>query len=294
MTVRMVQSGARASFDDKVALITGAAQGIGLETARLLAARGARVVLADVAADRLAAIAREFPTDRWLTVEADVRVLDSMESAVRAILDRFGRLDVVVANAGVTPPPATLRTVAPEAFERVVDINLLGVFNTVRAGIEPVIAAGGHIEVVGSCAAFAPGMGGAAYMISKAGVEQLGRALRIELAAHGASAGIAYFGIVETALTRATLDDDELGREIGSELPWPLSRRITAQDAAAVIVDAVAGRRARVIAPRQWTVYAALRGLINPLLDLRLERDKGIRDLIRRLEERQRGLSRLG
>ena len=276
-------------FDGKVALITGAAQGIGFETARLFAERGAAVVLVDLDAARLDKAVSGLGDVRALAVEADVRALSSMEEAVGKAVGEFGRLDYVVANAGITPPPATLRTVDPEAFGRVIDVNLLGAFNTVRAGIEAVIAARGHIQVIGSCAAFAPGMGGSAYMISKAGVEQLGRALRIELAAHDASAGVAYFGIVETALTRATLDDDELGREIGAELPWPLNRRITAEQAAGAIVGAGANRRARVIAPRQWTAYSVLRGLINPVLDLKLERDKGIRDLIVRLEERSGG-----
>lgn len=276
------------ALSGKVALITGAGQGIGASVGRLLLDRGASVVLVDVNAQALESVAAELASDRVLTVEADVRELDSMMAAVRRAGDRFGQVNIAVANAGVTPPPATLRTVEPGAFERVIDINLMGVFNTARACIEDVIATRGHIQVVGSCAAFAPGMGGSAYMISKSGVEQLGRALDIELCAHHASAGIAYFGIVETALTRNTLDDDELGREIGAQLPWPLNRRITADDAAAAIVDAITGRRARVIAPRQWTVYSALRGLINPLLDARLEKDRRVRDIVLRLEERAR------
>ncbi|OBC12833.1 short-chain dehydrogenase [Gordonia sp. 852002-50816_SCH5313054-c] len=274
----------RTDIRGSVVLVTGAAQGIGLRTARLLVDSGAHVVLTDVDAAALESASADFADDAILTVEADVRELDSMAAAVDKAIGRFGHLDHVVANAGITPPTATLRGVDPVAFDRVIDVNLRGVFNTVRACMEPVIAARGHMQLVASCAAFAPGMGGSAYMITKSGVEQLGRALRIELSAYGASAGIAYFGIVETDMTRATLDDDPIGREIGGQLPWPLNRRITADDAARVLLDAIASRRGQVIAPRQWWVYSALRGLINPLLDEKLTRDASIHRIVSHLD----------
>lgn len=271
-----------------VALITGAAQGIGLATARRLVERGGRVVLTDVNPTLLAAAAETIGNRNVVAVTADVRDLGALRAAVEEGIDRFGKLDIAVANAGVTPLPATLRDVEPDAFERVLDINLLGAFNTVKASIEPIIASHGHIQLIASCAAFAPGMGGSAYMISKSAVEQLGRALRIELAPHDASAGLAYFGIVETQMTRATLDDDPLGQEIGAQLPWPLNKRITGDHAAEVIVSAVAHRRARAIAPKQWTAYSLLRGLINPALDAQLVRSSAIHDIIRKLEDRSR------
>ena len=273
-----------ARLSGSVVLVTGAAQGIGLSTARLLSESDARVVLTDVDDEALSAAAVGFAADAVLTIEADVRDLDSMRAVADKTIGTFGRLDHVIANAGITPPTATLRTVDPAEFEQVVDVNLRGVFNTVRACVEPVIAARGHMQLVASCAAFAPGMGGSAYMITKSGVEQLGRALRIELAPYGASAGVAYFGIVETDMTRATLDDDPIGREIGRQLPWPLSRRITAEQAAAVLVDALASRRGLIIAPRQWTLYSVLRGVINPLLDAKLTRDSSIHRVIRQLD----------
>ncbi|MEP9394850.1 MULTISPECIES: short-chain dehydrogenase/reductase [Gordonia] len=271
-----------------VALITGAAAGIGLATARRFVAAGADVVLTDVDAAGLSAAVDKLGNEHALAVHADVRELDSLQIAVEKGIGRFGHLDIAVANAGVTPPPATLRDIAPEDFRRVIDINLIGAFNTIKATIEPITQRRGHIELVASCAAFAPGMGGSAYMISKSAVEQLGRALRIELAPHGASAGLAYFGIVETGMTRATLDDDPLGKEIGAQLPWPLNKRISVEQAAEVIVTASAERKARTIAPRQWTAYSLLRGLINPVLDAQLVRDKSIHSIITTLESADR------
>jgi NAD(P)-dependent dehydrogenase (short-subunit alcohol dehydrogenase family) len=125
-------------------------------------------------------------------------------------------------------------------------------------------------------------------MISKAAVEQLGRALHIELAAVGASAGIAYFGVVETAMTHDTLDDDELGRRLGDMLPWPLNVRITAYQAAETIADGIGRRAPRTIAPIGWEPYALLRGAVNVVLDAMLARDATLHDLIRAVELRAR------
>ncbi|WP_425295191.1 SDR family NAD(P)-dependent oxidoreductase [Nocardia asiatica] len=224
--------------------------------------------------------------DRALAIAADVADRAAMRAAVERAADHFGRLDVVVANAGVVPRPATVRTLDGRDFDRVMDINLTGVFNTVRPALDRVVAAEGHVVVVSSCAAFAPGMAGAPYMISKAAVEQLGRALRVELSPFGATAGIAYFGIVDTRMTHDTLDHDDLGRELDGLLPWPLNVRISAAHAARTIADGIERRAARTIAPAGWEPYALLRGAINVVLDSALARDTRVHDLLRRVEAR--------
>ncbi|QTJ66521.1 SDR family oxidoreductase [Rhodococcus sp. ZPP] len=278
--------GAEYDVAGKVVLITGGGDGIGLATARTLHARGATVALIDI--DRSALTAAEFVLGRQRvsTLVADVRDRDGMSAAVQEVIERTGRLDVVIANAGVTPPPATLRRIDPAAFDRVIDINLTGVFNTVRPAVDEVIERRGHIVVVSSAAAFAPGLAGASYMISKAAVEQLGRALRLELAGYGASAGVAYFGMVDTQLARATLDDDELGRKLDARLPRPLRRRISAEDAATVIADAIARRAGRTLAPAAWQPWALGRGLVNVFADGYLAADHDCHELIRELEAR--------
>lgn len=267
-----------------VVVITGGAQGIGLETARRFAGAGANVVLIDVNGRQLDDAVESIGRRCAMGMVADVRDPEALAAAVRQASTAFGRVDVIVANAGITPPTATLRNIELDTFQRVLDVNLVGALNTVRAGVDDVIASGGHIQLIGSCAAFSPGMGGAAYMISKAGVEQLGRALRIELAPHGVSVGVSYFGIVETALARATLDDDPLGQRIGGMLPWPLNRRISAATAAGSIVAAVRGRRATSVVPRTWLPYSWLRGIINPVLDRVLPRDSDVAEIVRQLD----------
>ena len=264
----------------KVALVTGGARGIGAATVERLRAAGASVAVVD----------RDFPadptgTESTLQLVGDVTDPAAMADCVAATIDRFGRLDIVIANAGITPPPATIRSIDRAVFDSVMAVNFGGVLNIVRAAADEIVASGGHILLVSSCAAFTPGMGGSAYMVSKAAVEQLGRALRIELAAVGASAGLAYFGVVDTDLARHTLDDDPIGRRIGGFLPWPLSRRLPSQRAAELLVHAVRTRRARLIAPAVWTPYFWFRGMLNPILERRLVRDRRVAQIIRDLEK---------
>lgn len=269
----------------RTVLITGGGAGIGRALARVLHARGAVVALVDRDGAALEAAAEELG-DRVLTAVADVRDRDRIASAVRGLAGRAGGLDVVVANAGVTPPPATLRQIEPGEFDRVLAVNVTGAFNTVRPALDHLIARRGHVVVVSSAAAFVPGPGGAAYMVSKAAVEQLGRALRLELAGHGVTAGVAYFGVVDTQLARTTLDDDPLGQALEKRLPRPLRRRITATEAATVLADAIARRAGRTLAPAAWQPWALLRGVVNVAADAYLAADRTTQALIRELEER--------
>ncbi|MBK0869049.1 MULTISPECIES: short-chain dehydrogenase/reductase [unclassified Saccharopolyspora] len=270
----------------KVVVITGGADGIGFALARILHDERAVVALVDVDGAALAAAERALGGRRVLTAVADVRDRAAMDAAVREIATEAGGIDVIVANAGVTPPPATLRQIDPADFDRVVDINLTGAFNTVRPAIDEVIARRGHVVVVSSAAAFSPALGGAAYVLSKAAVEQLGRILRLELAGHGATAGVAYFGIVDTRLARSTLDEDELGAELNSRLPWPLRRRITPQRAARSVARGIARRAGSTTVPRSWQPWGLLRGLLNVLIDGQLVTDRRSHAFIRDLEAR--------
>ncbi|WP_068274164.1 short-chain dehydrogenase/reductase [Aldersonia kunmingensis] len=285
--LRWLDSGADYDVRGKNVVITGAGQGIGRELAKVMYARGAAVAVLDI--DESAARVTAAPFGgRGLAIRADVADRDDMAKAIAKVAEHFGRVDVVVANAGVVPAPSTVRMMDGDDFDRVISINLTGVFNTVRPALDSVVAVGGHVVVVSSCAAFAPGMGGSPYMVSKAAVEQFGRALRVELAASGASAGVAYFGVVDTAMTHDTLDNDDLGRELGATLPWPLNVRITPTQAATTIADGIARRAARTVAPAGWEPYALLRGLINVALDARLAADPAMHDFVNRLELRGR------
>jgi NAD(P)-dependent dehydrogenase (short-subunit alcohol dehydrogenase family) len=167
----------------------------------------------------------------------------------------------------------------------VIEVNLLGVWHTVRAALPQISEREGHIVVVASVAAFANGMLGSSYMTSKAGVEQMGRALRTELMPLGASASVAYFGWVDTRMVQDTFARP--GANVLEEIaPDFLMKRITPTQAGAAVVKGIEERAPRIFAPRWWRYLSALRGLLNPLLDRRSERDPRIAAAIREAEDR--------
>ena len=205
------------SLAGKVGLVTGAARGIGLETARRLSHRGASVALLDLDAKATAEAATPLG-DRAMAIAADVTDAAAMDAAVGQVVERFGGLDVVVANAGVGPSPRPMTVVDRDAYERVIEIDLLGVWRTVRPALPQIVERRGHAVVVASVYAFLNGVLATPYAISKAGGEQLGRSLRAELAIHGASASVAYFGFIDTAMVREAFEDP-IGQRIEEVLP---------------------------------------------------------------------------
>ena len=267
------------SVNGKVALVTGAARGIGFETARQLCDRGARVALIDLDPVATAEAARELGA--WaIGIAADVTDPDGMRDVVAEVVQQLGGLDIVVANAGIAPQLATVRAMDPELFERVIDVNLLGVYRTVHAALPHVTAAGGHVVVIASVYAFVNGVMMAPYAMSKAGVEQFGRALRAELAPHGASASVAYFGFIDTAMVREGFAGP-VAQRFEATFPRFLRRRLAPAVAGRVLVDGIERRAARIIAPKRWTIYSVLRGLLNPVLDRRTEGNAAIQGVVR-------------
>jgi NAD(P)-dependent dehydrogenase (short-subunit alcohol dehydrogenase family) len=275
-------------LNGKVALVTGAARGIGYEAARQMHARGASVVIVDIDAEE-AREAAERIGERTLGIAADVTDAGAMRAAVAEAVERFGGVDVAMANAGIAPPSiATIHSVPSEEWERVIEVNLLGVWHTVRAALPQVTERKGHIVVVSSVAAFANGILSSAYMTSKAGVEQMGRALRGELRQAGASASVAYFGWVDTRMVQETFAKP--GASMLEEIaPDFLLRRITPEAAGAAVVKGIEKRAPRIFAPRWWRYPSALRGLMNPLIDRRTERDPRVQAAIRDAEARSSG-----
>ncbi|KRA32373.1 MULTISPECIES: short-chain dehydrogenase/reductase [unclassified Nocardioides] len=267
---------------NKVALVTGAARGIGYETARQLAARGAQVVVVDLDQDAATKAAATIG-DSALGLGADVTDSAAMEAVVARTVEQFGRLDIVVANAGIGPRASTVNTMDPAVFERVLEVNVLGVYRTVHAALPEVIRNEGHVVVVASIYAFINGILMAPYAMSKAAVEQFGRALRAELAQHGASATVAYFGYIDTDLVR-DLTADPIAHRLEEKFPTFLRRRLQPSQAGATIVAGIEARAPQVIAPKRWSVYSQLRGLINPLLDARITNDDGVQEILRDAE----------
>ncbi len=271
-------------LNGKVALVTGAARGIGFEAARQMHLRGASVAVVDLDAEQ-AREAAERIGERAIGIGADVTDSGAMMAVVAETVERFGGLDVAVANAGIAPPTVTtMRTVPSEEWERVVEVNLLGVWRTVRAALPQISERQGQVILIGSIYSFANGLLASPYAVSKAAVEALGRALRAELAPFGASAGVVYFGWVDTELVRNSLDRQGGGDRLREIAPAFLLKRISPEAAGAALVEGVERRAPRVFAPRWWRYVSALRGLLNPLLDRRMERDRKVTKAVREAE----------
>ncbi|MDR7086699.1 NAD(P)-dependent dehydrogenase (short-subunit alcohol dehydrogenase family) [Aeromicrobium panaciterrae] len=273
------------SVQGKVALVTGGARGIGYETARQLHERGAWVALVDLDPNETGASAARLG-DGVVALPADVTDPAAMAAVVNEIVERFGRLDVVVANAGIAPAPTTTHAMDSAEFERVLEVNALGVYRTVKPALPHIIASGGHVVVVASVYAFVNGVLLAPYAMSKAAVEQFGRALRGELAQHGASASVAYFGFIDTAMVREGFASP-IAQRFEATFPGFLRKRLQPSAAAEAIANGIERRAARIIAPRRWTTYSVLRGLLNPGLDRRTERNATIQGVLRDAEQGQ-------
>lgn len=269
----------------KVALITGGARGIGFGTARALARRGATLVIVDLdqaACDEAAAQLG----GASIGIAADVTDLGAMQRVVATVVDRFGGLDIVMANAGIASKAATFNAASRESFDRVFEVNAHGVMRTVEAALPEIIRRRGHVVVVASVYAFLNGVGAISYAMSKAAVEQLGRGLRVELAQHGASATTCYFGLIDTEMVHRGIDADPLSDQVMEMFPDVLAKRLTPDQAGEAVARGIERRAPRVIVPPVWRVLFHLRGIIGPLLDRHMERAAAVQELAVAMEAR--------
>jgi NAD(P)-dependent dehydrogenase (short-subunit alcohol dehydrogenase family) len=255
----------------RTVFITGAARGIGAATAERLHAGGANVALVGLEPERLEALADRLGGDRAAWFEADVTDFEALERAVAGTVERFGGIDVAIANAGLAFL-GPLATAPIEQVERTLAVNLLGVWRTDRAVIEQITARRGYLLNIASLAAVfhAPLMG--PYTTTKAGVEALSDALRSETAPTGARVGCAYFGFIDTDLVRASYNhpsSERLNRGTPGFLrdPIPLSSAVDA------IERGIRRRAARLWAPRWVGAAIAFRGLLQPLTERAIRRD---------------------
>ena len=258
------------SFKGQVVLITGAASGIGAATALEVLAQGGVPVLVDCDAEPLAAMAARCG-GAVLHLVADVTDLPAMEQVAAQTLARHGRMDVVFANAGVAAfGPVAL--VDPQAWKRCVEVNVFGVFNTVRAALPALMQARGYVLINASVSSFAHPPVVSAYAASKSAVEAMGNSWRIELASHGVDVGVVYAGTVRTPLlTEGALHPGFV--RLHAATPAPLNRETSPQDAARVIVRGMQARKGRIWIPGWVRILYALRALLHiPFAERELRR----------------------
>ncbi|MEZ5819158.1 MAG: SDR family NAD(P)-dependent oxidoreductase [Hyphomicrobiaceae bacterium] len=224
-----------ASLEGKCAMVTGAANGIGAAIAERLHGDGAQVVIADIDVAAASTLAGRLG-DRATAIQLDVRQRQNCEDAVAGTVARLGRLDILVANAGIMSRAPFLE-MTPEFWSNVIETNLYGTFFTAQAAARQMVAQnataagrgrGGRIVTISSNSGMNGGRGRAAYGASKAGIINLTQSMSIELAGHGILVNCVAPAAIRTQAMRGPLPEAFKAR-------MPLARHGEAHEVAAVV-----------------------------------------------------------
>ncbi|MEU9119940.1 SDR family oxidoreductase [Streptomyces sp. NPDC048506] len=256
------RTGARQPLSGRVAVVTGAARGLGACLARALVRRGATVALVGLEAAALERLARSYP-GRAYGWSVDVTDRDALAECADDVQRRLGPPSVLVANAGVVAGSPFLQS-DPDVWRRVVDVNLVGSAQTVRAFLPGLLATRGYYLQIASLAALTPVPMMSAYCASKAGAEAFAHAVRAEVSPRGVDVGIAYLSWADTDMIHAPVL-----RELRAHLPWPMGKVYPPQPVADRLVRGVE-RRATILYGQPWVraaqvVRAGLPGLATRL-----------------------------
>jgi NAD(P)-dependent dehydrogenase (short-subunit alcohol dehydrogenase family) len=257
----------RYRLDGRTVAITGSTGGLGAALAEEARRRGANLALLDLdgaaAAAQAAGLGETRMTRGW---GADVRDLDSLQSALNAAAAHFGRLDVVIAGAGIDTM-APMATIDPAAFERVIDVNLNGVWRTFRAALPHVQRQRGYLLAISSLAAFAHSPLQASYTASKAGVWAMCDSIRLELRHLGVAVGSAHPTFFRTPL----MDDvvaDPAGRMLWDGNEKGVFKMAPIETVVEDIFDGIDRRARRIVTPRSLRPVAAMPGLMGRAIEL--------------------------
>lgn len=199
------------TISNKVVVITGASSGLGEATARLLAQRGAKLVLGARRLDRLEKLATEIAAEggEAIAVATDVAKRGDVENLIKAGLDKFGRIDVLVNNAGIMPM-AAMSKLQVEEWEQMIDVNIKGVLYGIAAAVPSMRAnKSGHIINLSSVAGLRVSAGvGTVYSATKFAVKAISEGLRAELGPEGIRVTTLYPGAVASELVAGIRDAD--------------------------------------------------------------------------------------
>ncbi|WP_328538274.1 SDR family oxidoreductase [Streptomyces sp. NBC_00344] len=273
----------RNSLEGQVAVVTGAARGVGELLARKLSARGAKVALIGLEPEELKAVSARLHTDsdHW---HADVTDHLAMARVAQEVKARFGKVDIVVANAGVATGGPLVDS-DPDAWRRVIEVNLVGGSVTARAFLPVLMESRGYFLQIASLAAITPAPMMSAYCASKSGVEAFAHCLRAEVGYKGVRVGVGYLSWTDTDMVRGA-DEDEVMRELRQRLPWPANRTYPLGPAVDRIVAGIERRSPHVYA--QWWLRGmqSVRGYLPSVIGVVGQRE------MRRFEPRLAGVAR--
>ncbi|PYY41484.1 SDR family NAD(P)-dependent oxidoreductase [Curtobacterium sp. MCPF17_046] len=196
-------------FEGKVAIVTGAGSGIGEATARAFVAEGAGVVLVDSVEEKVRDVADSLPTEQALWLQADVADPDAWPTVVDAATDRWGRVDVLVNNAG-TFTSGDITEIAPEEWRRVVETDLSSVFYGTRAALSALRDTKGSVVNTSSVSGLAADWRMSPYNAAKGGVTNFTKAAALDNGQHGVRVNAVAPGLIWTDLTTSQAEDEEL------------------------------------------------------------------------------------
>lgn len=261
--------------------ITGASGELGRALAAALAARGARLALIDLQQAPLAAQAAQLGDEsRARGWAADVRDMAALQKAMDAAAAHFGGLDLVIANAGVaTLEPITLQ--GSRDFERVIDINLNGLWRTFKVGLPHVQASRGHLLAIASMASFFHSPMQGAYAASKAGVWALCNSIRVELRPSGVTVGSVHPSFFKTPLADR-LTETAAGQTLYNGNRG-LFRLCTLDEVVSATIAGIERRAEAVVVPRRNLPIAAMPNLSRWLTDRTLFRERTVRRALEQL-----------
>src|SRR3954452_20255815 len=258
------------SLQGKTVLITGAARGIGADASRRIAAKGARVSLVGLEPDELRKVAKDCG-DQTLWFEADVTDGQALKNAIDRTAQRAGGIDVVIANAGIAAG-GPMRYMEEDSFRAVIEVNVIGVWRTIRLTLPHLIDARGYLLPVASMAAILPQFPGfAPYSTSKAGVEAMAKCVRVEVAHLGVDVGVAYFGWIDTDMVRGG-EEHPAFTLMRSRLKGPLAKTLPVSKAGEAIVNGIEKRAKIVAEPPFVRVLDKVRGLVSNAVDREIEK----------------------
>ncbi len=262
---------AREHYDvrGKVAFITGASRGIGADAAKRLVDRGASVALFDIDAAEVQARAEEIGSQA-IAFGGDVTDWASLEEGVSGTVERFGGIDIVMANAGIGPA-GSFGAIDPAVFERTIEVNLVGVWRTIRVALPHVVARQGYILPTASAAAamHAPLLGH--YAATKAGVEAMTNSLRQEVWHTGTRCGVAYFSFIDTRMVSEGFAHPA-AQMMRDAMPGMFGATSPLSDAGEAIMRGIERRAREVYAPRWVKPVLWARGVLQPLAERRNRR----------------------
>ncbi|MGW6518336.1 SDR family oxidoreductase [Streptomyces sp. NPDC054962] len=255
-------------LEDRTAVVTGAARGVGAALARELARRGARLALIGHEGAALRSVAASLPTPA-VAVEADVTDGEALERAAEVVRSRLGPPSVVVANAGIAEG-GPFASADMSSWRRVIDVNVTGSALTARAFLPDLVESAGYYLQIASLASIGAAPLMSAYCASKAGVEAFAHALRAETAHHGVAVGVAYLNWTDTDMIRDA-DRHAVLRELRAGMPPPARRVFPPEFVARRLATAVERRRTAVYVPASLRLVQVTRAAL-PALVLRRSR----------------------